>query len=188
MFKTTYVYTDGSVLNNMRRNSKITFGGIGVYFGDDDPRNVSEPFFEFPITNIRTEIKAPTKAIEKFMEYKISKKDDTKEKLVIYTDSEFLINAITKWIKVWKLNGWKTANKKDVKNKDLIYALDHKLNLVKDFIDVEFRHVKAHRDIKTINPDKTSIEYKEWYGNMMADKLATDGSAIAKKAMEKKSE
>jgi len=180
MLKTTYVYTDGSVSNNTRRNSKNTFGGIGVFFGDDDPRNISEPFYEFPITNIRTEIKAPTKAIEKFMDYKIFKKDDSKEKLVIYTDSEFLINAITKWIIVWKKNNWKTVNKKDVKNKDLLYALDHKINLVKDFVEVEFRHVRAHRSFKTINPDKTSTEYKEWYGNMMADKFATNGTLISR--------
>jgi len=178
-----HVYTDGSVLNNTRRNSKNTFGGIGVFFGNNDPRNISEPFYEFPITNIRTEIRATTKAIEKVMEDKINQKDETRDRLIIHTDSEFVINAITKWIIVWKKNGWKTANKKDVKNKDLLYALDHKINLYKDYLEVVFKHVKAHRTKEMAIGEEEKLE---WYGNMMADKLATNASLIAKLAMEKK--
>ena len=63
----TNVYTDGSVINNTRKNYSKTHGGIGVYFGENDTRNVSKAFFEFPITNNRTEIKASTIAIEKFI-------------------------------------------------------------------------------------------------------------------------
>lgn len=177
---TTHVYTDGSVLNNQRKESLKTFGGVGVFFGDNDSRNISEPFYNFPITNQRTEIQAASKAIESYMLNKIKKKDNKKEKLIIHTDSEYLINLITKWIFKWKLNQWKTANGKDVKNKDLIYQLDHLINLYKDYLVVEFQFVKAHR--KEIPKNKTSKEYLEWYGNMMADKLAKRGSLIALKA------
>ena len=44
--------------------------------------------------------------------------------IIITTDSNYVKNGITKWIHNWKLNGWKTANKKPVKNKDLWMKLD----------------------------------------------------------------
>ena len=42
----------------------------------------------------------------------------------IYTDSKYLKDGITIWIKKWKLNGWKTSNKKKVKNSDLWKLLE----------------------------------------------------------------
>lgn len=42
----------------------------------------------------------------------------------IHTDSEYLRNGITKWINGWKKNGWKTADRKPVKNAELWQALD----------------------------------------------------------------
>lgn len=43
----------------------------------------------------------------------------------ITTDSQYLKNGITSWIEKWKKNGWKTANKKPVLNKDLWIQLDN---------------------------------------------------------------
>lgn len=184
--KKTNVYTDGSVFNNQRVERMETYGGIGVFFGENDTRNVSEPFFEFPITNNRTEIKAATKAIENFMASKIKRKDKNKELLILYSDSQYLINSITKWIHKWKLNQWKTANGKPVLNKDLLYQLDHILNLYKDYVKVKFEFVKAHRIGKNIPKNQTSNEYEHWYGNMMADTLAKNGTTMSVRAMEKK--
>ena len=42
----------------------------------------------------------------------------------IYTDSKYLQNGIKSWLVNWKANGWKTAAKKEVKNKDLWQQLD----------------------------------------------------------------
>lgn len=183
IMKITHVYTDGSVFNNQRRESMQTFGGIGVFFGDNDPRNVSEPFFEFPITNNRTEFKAQIKAVENFMQDKIKRQDQSKEKLILYTDSRYTMDSMTKWINKWKKNKWKTANGKDVLNKDLIYQLDHLFNLYKDFLVVEYKWIRAHREGKNIPQNKSSSEYEDWYGNMMADKFAKRGSTIAMKGM-----
>ena len=44
--------------------------------------------------------------------------------IIITTDSNYVKNGITEWIHNWKKNGWKTANKKPVKNKDLWVNLD----------------------------------------------------------------
>ncbi|HRF99120.1 MAG TPA: hypothetical protein PLZ51_28105, partial [Aggregatilineales bacterium] len=44
--------------------------------------------------------------------------------VMFYTDSEYLKNGITKWMKSWIKNGWRTANKQPVKNQDLWQRLD----------------------------------------------------------------
>ena len=44
--------------------------------------------------------------------------------LIITTDSKYVKNGITKWIHNWKKNGWRTAAKKEVKNKELWIELD----------------------------------------------------------------
>ena len=54
-------------------------------------------------------------------------------KVRLTTDSKYVLDGATKWIKGWKKNGWKTADKKPVKNVDLWQRLDaahalHKVN------------------------------------------------------------
>ena len=44
--------------------------------------------------------------------------------IIITTDSNYVKNGITDWINNWKKNGWKTAKKQPVKNKDLWVSLD----------------------------------------------------------------
>ena len=44
--------------------------------------------------------------------------------LTVYTDSQYVQKGITDWIKDWKMRGWKTSNKKPVKNQDLWMRLD----------------------------------------------------------------
>jgi ribonuclease HI len=58
----------------------------------------------------------------------------------LHTDSQYLKNGITGWIHGWKRNGWRTADKKPVKNEDLWRRLDTAL----ERHDVEFHWVKGH--------------------------------------------
>ena len=60
--------------------------------------------------------------------------------VAIYTDSQYVKNGITSWIFNWKKNGWKTANKKPVANKDLWIKLDKYV----DFHSVNWFWVKGH--------------------------------------------
>ena len=60
--------------------------------------------------------------------------------VVLTTDSNYVKDGITEWIKVWKLNGWKTANKKTVKNQELWKKLD---SLSVEHI-IEWKWVKGH--------------------------------------------
>jgi ribonuclease HI len=56
------------------------------------------------------------------------------------TDSQYVRQGITQWIRGWKRNGWKTSQKKPVKNQDLWQALDAALGQH----DVEWHWVKGH--------------------------------------------
>uniref|UniRef100_UPI0027D2F466 RNase H family protein n=2 Tax=Enterobacterales TaxID=91347 RepID=UPI0027D2F466 len=76
----------------------------------------------------------------------------------LYTDSQYVRGGITGWIHNWKRNGWKTADKKPVKNADLWQRLDAAL---KDH-DVRWHWVKGHAG------------HAE---NERADQLARDGLA-----------
>ncbi|MDD5766489.1 MAG: ribonuclease HI, partial [Candidatus Marinimicrobia bacterium] len=49
---------------------------------------------------------------------------DRNEPASIFTDSEYVKLGITRWLITWKMKGWKTANKQNVKNQDLWQALN----------------------------------------------------------------
>jgi ribonuclease HI len=74
----------------------------------------------------------------------------------LYTDSVYVKNGIEQWIHNWKKNGWKTTNKKPVKNCDLWQTLDHETARHQ----IEWHWVKGHAN----HP-----------GNERADALANQG-------------
>ena len=62
--------------------------------------------------------------------------------VTIHTDSRYLMDGATAWMKKWKLNGWKTSDKKPVKNADLWVELEE----ASDRHHVSWRWVKGHSD------------------------------------------
>jgi|TARA_B110001469_G_C9586163_1_gene290785 ribonuclease HI len=163
------VFTDGSSFNNGSKTKKHK-GGLGIFFEDGHPNNKSIKLIEHPITNNIAELKACIKAIEIILDTN----PNLPLEIIIYTDSEYVINSITKWAKIWRFNGWKKKQGSklvDIKNKELIITL---YTLVSQN-PIKFKHVKAHKSAPT---NKTSDAYKEWYGNYMADKLATTASNL----------
>ena len=70
---------------------------------------------ETATTNNRMELTAVIRALEAL------KKPST---AVIHTDSRYVMDGATKWMKNWKKNGWRTADKKPVKNEELWRALE----------------------------------------------------------------
>lgn len=143
----THVYTDGGCFDNGRNGAKA---GIGVYWAKDDPDNVSERLMGRQ-TNNRAEIHAAVSAVE-------TAKRKGIRNLVLHTDSQFLINGITKWIKKWKKNGWILGTGKPVINKDDFEKLDEEL----DGINVKWVYVKGHSGDK---------------GNDAVDALAKSGAS-----------
>jgi len=82
-------------------------------------------------TNNQMELTAVIKALN-FFEKKI--------KVDLYTDSKYVMDGISDYIKKWKINGWQTANKKPVKNMNLWKILDELNNLH----DINWNWVKGH--------------------------------------------
>lgn len=63
--------------------------------------------------------------------------------VVVYTDSQYVKNGIGSWMANWKRNGWRTADKKPVKNKELWEELD----LVNARVKPKFLWVKGHAGV-----------------------------------------
>ncbi|KAJ2771301.1 hypothetical protein IWQ57_002278 [Coemansia nantahalensis] len=147
------VYTDGSSLWNGKDNARA---GVGVYFGPDDPRNVSEPLPGPRQSSQRAELAAIVLALL------IINNDpslDWCEKIRICTDSMHGIGSLTKWHTMWESNGWRHAGGAPVEDRDLIEA---GVDCIRSAgRTVEFTHVRGHIGIE---------------GNVQADRLAVDAA------------
>jgi ribonuclease HI len=105
-------YTDGACTGNPGP------GGWGtvVYFTDGSVYEMGGA--EAQSTNNRMELQAAIQAL------KVLRASGQTEPVTLYTDSEYVKNGITKWVKGWKKKGWKTAQGKAVLNQDLWETLD----------------------------------------------------------------
>lgn len=65
-------------------------------------------------------------------------------KIVVNIDSQYVRNGITSWIKNWKAKGWKTADKKPVKNQELWMELD----ALNAGLDIDWNWVKGHAGVE----------------------------------------
>ena len=117
------IYTDGACSGNPGRG-----GWAAIILDGEKIEKISGS--KDNTTNNRMELTAVISALKY-----VKGKD-----LEIYTDSKYTKDGIEKWISNWKKNGWKTANKQDVKNKDLWNELD-RLNSEKN---VQWNWVKGH--------------------------------------------
>ena len=118
------VYTDGSCLENPGK------GGWAAIIINDSGRIEIKGSKE-NTTNNQMELTAPIMALKKIPQG---------SKVQIFTDSKYVKSGITEWIHNWKKNGWKTADRKKVKNKNLWTKLDDLSNA----FDIEWIWVKAH--------------------------------------------
>lgn len=75
---------------------------------------------------------------------------DTPE-LFLYSDSKYMLDGVTAFIKVWRTNGWVTTNRKPVKNIDLWQRLD---GLVESR-EIQWRWVKGHSGI----PENERVDF-----------------------------
>jgi len=128
------VFTDGACIHNGRANSKA---GFAVWFPDHPDFQTTGRVPEGqPQTNQRAELMAIHTAVTL-----LDSKGYHDEDIVIYTDSEYSINCLTKWLPSWINRGWKTTDGKDVLHQDLIRDTS---SLLSKFKGYRFVHVKAH--------------------------------------------
>ncbi|HEX6690801.1 MAG TPA: ribonuclease HI [Burkholderiales bacterium] len=118
------IYTDGAC----RYNPGPGGWGAVLRFG-----NVEKEIFggEASTTNNKMELTAVIKALEALKQ---------PSKVHVFTDSQYVQKGIQEWIHGWKRNGWKTAAKEPVKNKELWIELDEQ----RKRHDIEWHWVKGH--------------------------------------------
>ena len=133
------IYTDGACSGNPGP------GGWGAVILDQDDKQKNISGSEKNTTNNRMELLAAIMSLKKIK---------TNSQVVIFTDSTYVKNGITEWMKNWKKNGWKNSSKKPVKNKDLWKKLDK----LCEANSVSWKWVKGH----------STNEF-----NNLADELAT---------------
>jgi len=134
------IYTDGACKGNPGP------GGWGALLEYEGYTKEIKGFSPLTTNNIM-ELKAVIEAL-KIIKYR--------SKIIIMTDSKYVKNGISDWINNWKAKGWKTANKKPVKNKELWKELDN----LSSRHEIEWKWVKGHAG----HP-----------GNEKADQLANEG-------------
>ena len=118
------IFTDGACRGNPGK------GGWGVMIRSN---GLEESLYggDRSTTNNIMELTAAIKALEHIPE---------NSNVVLTTDSKYVMQGITEWIKNWKLRDWKTASKKPVLNKELWKRLDSLTNLH----SIEWKWVKGH--------------------------------------------
>jgi len=118
------IYTDGACSGNPGK------GGWGaILMFKEHEKKISGGLKE--TTNNQMEIRAVIEAL------KTIKKPN---EIIINTDSKYVMDGITKWINGWKKNGWRTADRKPVKNSELWQELDEEVGKHR----IEWRWVKGH--------------------------------------------
>ncbi|GGE34717.1 ribonuclease H [Agaricicola taiwanensis] len=118
------IWTDGACSGNPGPGG---WGAILVFNGVEKELSGGEA----PTTNNRMELFAAIAALEAL------KRPCAVD---LHTDSQYLRDGVMKWVKGWKRNGWKTADKKPVKNQDLWMKLDAAINVH----DVTWHWVRGH--------------------------------------------
>ena len=140
MTATIEIFTDGACRGNPGP------GGWGVLLLSGDRRRTMHGGVH-ETTNNRMELTAAIEALNAL---------NGSRTVILHTDSKYVMNGIESWIEGWKRRGWKTANKKPVKNQDLWQALD---DAVKGH-QIAWKWVKGHAGVA---------------GNEEADALANRG-------------
>lgn len=134
------IYTDGACSGNPGKGG---WGAILMY--GSIQKEISGA--ELETTNNRMELTAPIEAL------KLLKRPC---KVKVYSDSAYLVNAFLQgWIYNWQMNGWKTSDKKDVKNKELWEEIFKFTQIHK----IEWIKVKGHSDNEFNNRcDKMAVD------------------------------
>ena len=125
------IYTDGSCIENPGKG-----GWAAIILNNGNKIEIKGN--KENATNNQMELLAPIQALKKIPKG---------SKVQIFTDSKYVKYGITEWIHNWKKNGWKTASKQEVKNKELWLELD----LLNSKFEINWNWVKAHSTDKLNN-------------------------------------
>ena len=156
------VFTDGACSHNGKPNAKA---GLGVYFGENDPRNTSKRVLGKQTNNV-----AELSAIIEVFEI-LKEEIEAGQKIIIYSDSKISIGWCGSTGKKYESMNW--SKKGGIPNVELIKI---GYGLCKDNPNVSFEHIKAHTGLS----DEFSL------GNEEADRLANEAIGLTSCPYDKK--
>lgn len=148
--RTITVYSDGACKGNPGPSS----WGV-VVLGEDGEVQIAEANFIGQATNQVAELMAALEAL---------RRTPVGAKVVLYSDSQYTLNGISQWRKNWAKNGWLTADKQPVKNKEIWVALSAEA----DKRTVETRWVRGH----------SGDTYNEMCDQLANEAVATRGAIL----------
>lgn len=133
-----HIFTDGACKGNPGK------GGWGCIVLD---ASTGEKLWELSgsdvyTTNNQMELNAPIHALERLIGMQKTGEIGMIKNITVFTDSTYVANGITKWIRAWRGNHWKTANGEPVKNEDLWKRLDKAATHFRNVL--KWSWVKAH--------------------------------------------
>jgi ribonuclease HI len=150
------IWTDGACRGNGKKGA---MAGVGVWFGPNDDRNVSERLIGDRQTNQRAELVAIKRALDMC---------PLNRNAHIVSDSNYAIKCVTEWFISWEANSWKSSTGKAVENRDIVEEIILRIRereMCK--AKTKFEWVKGHSDN---------------FGNNAADGLAVKGALMAQLA------
>jgi len=183
-----YVYTDGACRANGQQGS---VAGVGVFFGDDDPRYkppppapTRSPFILLSPTvlissttntsskprNLSEPLLGPRQTNQRAELTALKRALDLtplNRSVHIFSDSQYAINCVTKWFHTWRQNNWHTSSKRVVENRDVIEEVLARIE-EREVVGVgtRFEWLKGHDGA---------------WGNEEADRLAVEGARDARR-------
>ena len=151
------IHADGACEKHGTANARA---GVGVYFGDEDPRNISVPLEGPEQTHQRAELMALVLALDAVVRTATAHRRKTTA--VIKSDSNYCVKGYSEWVGGWVCNDWYAKSGASVANQDLwkdIYSLQQNVQSM-SHVDVRLEWVKGHTGDA---------------GNEAADRLAVRG-------------
>lgn len=173
------VFTDGACTYN--GNADRSRGGVGVFWGTDDPRNIGVALQGEEQTNNRAELVAllyALRGVEAAMRgtaISLAIPGDDEDGVVaalpsghgteyrILSDSRYSIDCVQSWYDGWRARNWRTSAGTPVRHKAVIVAIKRLLTAVQAATSVKLLFVKGHDGV---------------HGNVQADALARAGAAL----------
>ena len=158
-----HIFTDGACTDNGKKSAR---GGYGVHFYSSPDRSldITEALMASePQTNNRGELRAIQAALE-FVDTNREELYSKFNTITVWSDSEYSINCLTKWLAKWRKSGWVKSDGGEIQNLDLIRSISDQLQRNPK---VMLQHVKAHQVGKE--------HLFPWSGNHIADELARKG-------------
>jgi ribonuclease HI len=153
------LYSDGSCLANGTAEARA---GFGVFVVDADGKEVHRASERLSPPEPQTNQRAELRALQYAMKYAV---ENDGLPCLIYCDSRYAMDCVTKWAPMWEVGGWRKADGKPILHLDIIKPL---YELRKSAVGINLAHVPAH----TGASDSVSR------GNAVADALANQGALL----------